>query len=116
MANPAFHSSIEGAQHGPKGLDDFLAFAKDSGAAGAQPSNYMLEASEDGTSFKTAQEIRDAFEKNGLKLDGISAHCPFGCTPVPGLEPSRGIHLFTARIKIYLRTSWRFGMKHTALN
>ena len=77
MANSAFHSSIEGAQHGPKGLDDFLAFAKDSGAAGAQPSNYMLEASEDGTSFKTAQEIRDAFEKNGLKLDGISAHCPF---------------------------------------
>ena len=27
--------------------------------------------------LKTAQEIRDAFEKNGLKLDGISAHCPF---------------------------------------
>ena len=77
MAKTIFHSSIEGAQHGPKGLENFLAFAKQSGAGGAQPSNYMLEASEDGTSFKSAQEIRDCFEKNGLKIDGISAHCPF---------------------------------------
>ena len=77
MANSIFHSSIEGAQHGPKGLDDFLAFAKASGAGGAQPSNYMLEASEDGTQFKSADEIKSAFEKNGLKMDGISGHCPF---------------------------------------
>ena len=78
MANSAFHSSIEGAQHGPKGLDKFLAFAKQSGAAGAQPSNYMLEADgSDGSAFKSAQEIKDAFEKQGLKIDGISAHCPF---------------------------------------
>lgn len=70
-----FHSSIEGAQHGPKGLDNFLAFAKEAGAAGAQPSNYMLE-SEEGK-FKSAQEIKDAFEKNELKIDGISGHCAF---------------------------------------
>lgn len=77
MAKPLFHSSIEGAQHGPKGLTDFLAFAKASGASGAQPSNYMLEASEDGARFKTAAEIRSEFEQHDLKMDGISAHCPF---------------------------------------
>ena len=77
MAKPAFHSSIEGAQHSPKGLDGFLAMAQSAGASGAQPSNYMLEASEDGSKLKSAQEVKDAFEKYGLKLDGISAHCPF---------------------------------------
>lgn len=77
MSKPIFHSSIEGAQHGPKGLNDFLAFAKRSGASGAQPSNYMLEATEDGSKFKSASEIKEEFEKNGLRLDGISAHCPF---------------------------------------
>ena len=69
MANSIFHSSIEGAQHGPKGLDNFLEFAKASGAGGAQPSNYMLEASEDGKKFKSADEIKSAFEKNGLKME-----------------------------------------------
>lgn len=77
MAKTVYHSSIEGAQHSPKGLDMFLEFAKRSGATGAQVSNYMIEASEDGTTFKSAKEIRDAFEKNELKMDGISAHCPF---------------------------------------
>ena len=77
MAKPAFHSSIEGAQHSPKGLDGFLAMAQSAGASGAQPSNYMLEASEDGSQLKSAKEVKDAFEKYGLKLDGISAHCPF---------------------------------------
>ena len=43
MAKPIYHSSIEGAQHGGKGLDGFLKFAKEAGAAGAQPSTYMLE-------------------------------------------------------------------------
>jgi len=75
MAQACFHASIEGAQHGPKGLDGFLDFAKESGAAGAQPSNYMLEDGKGG--FKSAQEIKGAFEKRGLKLDGISTHCPF---------------------------------------
>ncbi len=77
MAKPIFHSSIEGAQHGAKTLDEFLAFAKASGAGGAQPSNYMLQASDDGESFKPAKEITDCFEKHGLHFDGISAHCPF---------------------------------------
>ncbi len=44
-----------------------------SGASGAQPSNYMLEV---GDGFKPAAEIRGAFEKEGLSLDGVSAHCP----------------------------------------
>ena len=78
MSNVVYHSSIEGAQHGPKGLDNFLAFAKASGASGAQPSNYMLEADgSDGAQFKSAKEIKDCFEKHGLHIDGFSAHCPF---------------------------------------
>ena len=74
MAQTCFHPSVEGAQHGAKSLADFLAYAKKSGAAGAQPSNYMLQAEK---GFKSAQEIKAAFEKAGMKLDGISAHCPF---------------------------------------
>lgn len=70
-----FHPSIEGAQHGAKSLDEFLAFSKASGAAGAQPSNFMLEDGKGG--FKPASEVKDAFAKHGLSLDGISSHCPF---------------------------------------
>jgi sugar phosphate isomerase/epimerase len=74
MAEPCFHPSVEGAQHGAKSLADFLAYAKRSGAAGAQPSNYMLQAEK---GFKTAKEIRQTFDQAGMKLDGVSAHCPF---------------------------------------
>jgi len=74
MANPIFHSSIEGAQHGGKSLADFLSYAKKSGASGAQPSNYMLQGDK---GFKTAKEIKDTFAKAKMSLDGISAHCPF---------------------------------------
>ncbi|HTD85551.1 MAG TPA: TIM barrel protein, partial [Candidatus Binatia bacterium] len=49
-------------------------YAKKSGAAGAQPSNYMLQG---GKNFKTAKEIQDAFAKAKMNLDGVSAHCPF---------------------------------------
>ena len=72
MAN-VYHPSIEGAQHGAKPLPDFLAYAKRAGAAGAQPSNYMLES---GSGFRTAKEIKGIFDEAGLLLDGISAHCP----------------------------------------
>lgn len=75
MAQAIFHASIEGAQHGPKGLNGFLDFAKKAGAAGAQPSNFMLEDGKGG--FKSAQEIKGAFESRGLKFDGISTHCAF---------------------------------------
>ena len=71
-----FHASIEGAQHGAKSLPEFLAYAKRSGAAGAQPSNFMLEKT-NGVGFQSAAGISDVFKQNGLKLDGISAHCPF---------------------------------------
>jgi len=77
MAKPIYHSSIEGAQHGAKSLEEFIVFGKNSGAAGVQPPNYMLQAGEDGESFKSASEIKDLFEKHEMKLDGISAHCPF---------------------------------------
>ena len=77
MPESIFHSSLEGAQHGPKGLDGFLSFVKQSGGTGCQPSNYMLDGNEDGTKFKSAAEIKAAFERYELKLDGISAHCPF---------------------------------------
>jgi sugar phosphate isomerase/epimerase len=75
MATNAFHASIEGAQHGGKPLAAFLDYAKAAGAAGAQPSNYMLDNPDGG--FKSAKEIRDTFGARGMKLDGISAHCPF---------------------------------------
>lgn len=68
-----YHPSIEGAQHGAKSLADFLAYAKRSGASGAQPSNYMLQS---GDGFKSAKEIKDTFAQADLTLDGVSAHCP----------------------------------------
>jgi sugar phosphate isomerase/epimerase len=74
MAKSCFHASVEGAQHGAKSLDQFLDYARKSGAAGAQPSNYMLQADK---GFKSAKEIRDAFAKAKISLDGVSAHCPF---------------------------------------
>jgi len=74
MPETCFHPSIEGAQHGAKSLTQFLDYAKKSGAAGAQPSNFMLQGDK---GFKSAKEIKAAFAKAGLSLDGISAHCPF---------------------------------------
>jgi len=75
MAEACFHPSVEGAQHGAKNLADFLAYAKKSGAAGAQPSNYMLQADK---GFKSAKEIKQTFEKAKMKLDGVSGHCRSG--------------------------------------
>ena len=74
MPNIAFHPSIEGAQHGAKDLPKFLTWAKQSATAGAQPSNYMLNA---GDGLKSAKDIKGAFSKAKLKLDGVSCHCPF---------------------------------------
>ena len=74
MPQPCFHPSVEGAQHGAKTLAQFLDYAKKSGAAGAQPSNYMLQSDK---GFKSAREIEAAFSKARMSLDGISAHCPF---------------------------------------
>jgi len=74
MANSCYHPSIEGAQHGAKTLSEFLSYAKKSGAAGAQPSNYMLQ---DSKGFLSARRIKQAFSKSGINLDGVSAHCPF---------------------------------------
>ena len=74
MAQNCFHSSVEGAQHGAKSLADFLDYAKRSGASGAQPSNYMLQAAK---GFKSAKEIKDTFASRGMSLDGVSTHCPF---------------------------------------
>jgi len=89
MAQNCFHPGIEGAQHGAKSLAQFLDYAKKSGAAGAQPSNYMLQSDK---GFKTAREIKDAFSKAKLKLDGISAHYPFwvhtsAWTGTPSIRP-----------------------------
>lgn len=74
MPENCFHPSIEGAQHGAKSLPQFLEYARKSGAAGAQPSNFMLQGPK---GFQSAKEIKDAFSKAKLRLDGISAHCPF---------------------------------------
>jgi len=74
MAKAIYHPSIEGAQHGAKSLPQFLAYAKKSGAAGAQPSNFMMQGPK---GFLSAKEVRAAFQKAKLQLDGVSAHCPF---------------------------------------
>lgn len=74
MAKTVFHASIEGAQHGTKSLEEFVIFAKESGAAGAEPSNYHIES---GDGLMSAAEIKAVFDKHGMKLDGISCHCPF---------------------------------------
>ena len=74
MSKNVFHASIEGAQHGAKTLDEFVNFAKTAGASGAEPSNYHIEDGNGG--FKKAKEISDIFDKHGIKLDGISCHCP----------------------------------------
>jgi len=76
------HSSIEGAQHGGKGLEGFLKFAAGAGAAGVQPSNFMLQ--KPGGSLMSAAEIKQVFDKVAtdlnltapFKLDGVSIHCP----------------------------------------
>ncbi len=68
-----YHSSLEGAQHGAKSLAEFLDFASASGASGAQPSNFMLQAEK---GFKSAKEIKEAFDSRGMLIDGISCHCP----------------------------------------
>ncbi len=75
MGRPVFHASVEGAQHSPKGLKGFAAFAENAGAHGFQPSNYMLE--KPGGGFLSAQEVRQVAEDHGLRVDGVSAHCPF---------------------------------------
>ncbi|MEI6569114.1 MAG: TIM barrel protein [Verrucomicrobiota bacterium] len=75
MAEICFHPSIEGAQHGAKNLAQFCDYAKKSGAAGAQPSNFMLQNDTGG--FKSAEEIKATFSKAELSLDGVSAHCAF---------------------------------------
>src|SRR5436305_6031493 len=89
MAETCFHPSIEGAQHGAKNLAQFLEYAKKSGATGAQPSNYMLQGDK---GFKSAKEIKDTFAKAKMKLDGVSAHCPFwvhtsAWTGTPSIRP-----------------------------
>ena len=73
MAQPCYHASIEGAQHGGKSLPDFLDYAKKSGASGAQPSNFMIQG---GKLFRSAKEIKQIFEDRGMTLDGVSCHCP----------------------------------------
>ena len=75
MSQPLFHASIEGAQHGAKSLEQFLDYSKAAGAAGVQPSNYMLGDGKGG--FRKATDIQALFADRGLRLDGISAHCPF---------------------------------------
>src|SRR6267142_777954 len=74
MAENCYHASVEGAQHGAKSLAQFLDYAKKSGAVGAQPSNYMLQSDK---GLKSAKEIKNTFAKAKMKLDGVSAHCPF---------------------------------------
>ena len=70
------HSSLEGAQHGgSKTLLELAEFAKKSGAAGFQPSNYHF-LKKDG-SLMSLSEVRHILNQVEIRLDGISAHCWF---------------------------------------
>src|SRR3989338_7312934 len=81
------YPALEGAQHGPKGLLGFIAFIAAVAkrykipVIGGQPSNFMLELSAKDQKkrkiFRSAREIRRAFDSKGVRLAGISAHCPF---------------------------------------
>ena len=73
MPNHCYHASVEGAQHGAKSLEQFLDYAKQAGADGVQPSNYMLQAD---NGLRSAKDITDQFESRGMILDGISCPCP----------------------------------------
>ncbi len=79
MSRKAFHASVEGAQHGPKGFSGFLEFARKAGAGGCQPSNFMLEDPNGGFLSPTLIKEKVLGPINGprLRLDGVSAHCPF---------------------------------------
>ena len=74
MSQNCFHASIEGAQHGGKSLEELITFARQSGGAGCQPSNFHLN---EGDGLRSAASIRGAFEGQEMLLDGVSAHCPF---------------------------------------
>jgi len=73
LAPCPYHASVELAQHGGKSLEEALAFAGTAGAAGVQPSNFHF-LKPDG-SLLSADEIKAAFSKHKLKLDGVSSHC-----------------------------------------
>jgi sugar phosphate isomerase/epimerase len=68
-----FHASLEAAQHGKKDLAALIQFAQLSDCQGVQPSNFHMHKP-DGTLLEAAV-VRQHFD--GLRLDGISAHCPF---------------------------------------
>lgn len=70
-----FHPSLEGAQHGKKGLEGFLKFTEDAGATGVQPSHYMVQDEEGG--WLPAATIKQMVADHELHLDGISGHCLF---------------------------------------
>lgn len=69
-----FHSSLEAAQHGDKDLGRLARFARSSGCKGVQPSNFHLQSTNG--SFMSSTTIKERFGET-MKLDGISAHCPF---------------------------------------
>ena len=102
MAASIDHASVEGAQHGAKNLADFLAYARKSGASGAQPSNYMLQDKDGG--FQSAKEFKATFAKAKVKLDGASMHCPF-CVHTSAWTHTQSLRPFTG----YPSGYWKVG-------
>ncbi len=72
MPQSPYHPSIEGAQHGAKSLAHFLDYAKKSGAAGAQPSNYMLQGGRAASRpRKRSGHLRDARHESRRHLRAL---------------------------------------------
>ncbi len=97
-----FHASLECAQHGDKSLlpragagQTILQYAKRVGYEGVQLSAHHLTDPDTGL-FYPATTIKQALADNGLKLDGISAHCPFWCLGTAWTN-ARGLRKFLSK-------------------
>ena len=83
MPNNCFHPSIEGAQHGAKSLAQFLDYAAKSGAAGAQPSNFMLQSDK---GFKSAKMTRMV---EITKVEAAADAAPVAPAAVPAVPAAK---------------------------
>lgn len=102
-----FHASLEGAQHGGKDLATFAAFTKAAGGLGIQPSNFQLQDGEG--NLLSAATIRGILEEQEMRLDGISAHCPFwvhGAAPFKTKSIRNFVPAHVARMSVEEIVQW----------
>ena len=74
MPQNCFHPSVEGAQHGAKSLADFLDYAKKVRRDGRPAVQLHAPGRQ---RFQERQGNQRHLRQSKMKLDGVSAHCPF---------------------------------------